>query len=343
MPKFKREYSIALVVIGGIVLLIFGVNYLKGLDLLQKRDVYYAVYTDVSGVTDASPVLFHGYKVGQVIGTDLVPDGSGRIAVEFQLDEDRLKLPSDTRIEIYSSDLFTRAIQINLGTSTTFAPQGDTLVGDVKLSLTESISAQLDPLKQKAEGMVATIDSILGSLQGILHRNGRGNIDATFNSLRDVMDNLKNTTQRLDALLASESVTIKSTLGNLDKVSGTLAAHSKDLGRIFSNVDSLTASLANGELQKTITNLGTTSDQLRQMMQKMNEGQGTLGKLVKDDSLYHNLNDASRELAILLEDLHTNPNRYLSIFGKKDKLPKLSEADIERIQQAYQKQHATKP
>ena len=79
------------------------------------------------------------------------------------------------------------------------------------------------------------------------------------------------------------------------------------------------------------------------MMQKMNEGQGTLGKLVKDDSLYHNLNDASRELAILLEDLHTNPNRYLSIFGKKDKLPKLSEADIERIQQAYQKQHATKP
>ena len=79
------------------------------------------------------------------------------------------------------------------------------------------------------------------------------------------------------------------------------------------------------------------------MMQRMNEGQGTLGQLMKNDSLYHNLNSSSHNLDLLLEDLRVNPNRYFSIFGKKDRLPKLSEADIERIQQAYQKQQGNKP
>ena len=85
--KIKREYSIAAVVLGGIVLLIFGMNFLKGLDLLQKSNVYHVVYRDVSGVTSASPVFFNGLKVGQVIGTEMLPDGSGLIAISFQLNE----------------------------------------------------------------------------------------------------------------------------------------------------------------------------------------------------------------------------------------------------------------
>ena len=105
--KIKREYTIAAVVLGGIALLVFGVNYLKGLDLFQKRNIYYAVYNDVSGITGSSPLFYHGYKVGQVVGTQLMSDGSGRIAVAFQVDADDLKLPRDSRLEIYSADLFT--------------------------------------------------------------------------------------------------------------------------------------------------------------------------------------------------------------------------------------------
>ncbi|MBL7984132.1 MAG: MCE family protein, partial [Flavobacteriales bacterium] len=115
MPKIKREYTIALMVVGALVLLYFGMNYLKGLNVLQGRNVYFAVYKDVSGINDASPVLFHGMKVGQVIGTELLPDGSGNVAVSFQINDDRLQLTKDSKAEIYSSDLFTRAIQIVLG------------------------------------------------------------------------------------------------------------------------------------------------------------------------------------------------------------------------------------
>ncbi len=325
-------------VIGGIVLLYFGINYLKGLNVLQGRNLYYAVYGDVSGINDASPVLYNGMKVGQVIGTEMLPDGSGRIAVSFQIHEKQLQLTKDSKAEIFSSDFFTRSIRIIQGTSTEPAAKGDTLNGGAQLSLTETVNQQIDPLKRKAEGMLANVDSILTSLQLILNVDARKDIDASFSSLRGTLDNVRNTTQRLDALLAAETTTIHAALDNLNKVSATLANNSDEMGRIFSNMDTLAASLADGRLDKIMANVTATSDQLKATLASVNDGKGTMGKLMKDDSLYVNLNQASHQLDLLLEDLRANPNRYFSVFGKKDRLPKLSDADIERIQQSYQKQ-----
>ncbi|MBK9289967.1 MAG: MCE family protein [Flavobacteriales bacterium] len=180
MPKIKREYTIALMMIGALVLLYYGINYLKGLNVLQGRNVFYAKYNDVSGITGSSPLFFHGFKVGQVVGTQLMPDGSGRIAVAFQVDADDLKLPRDSRLEIYSADLFTRAAQIVLGDSSVMAQRGDTLLGDAQLSLTETVNQQIDPLKRKAEAMIASVDSVLTSVQGILNKDARGHLDGSF-------------------------------------------------------------------------------------------------------------------------------------------------------------------
>lgn len=337
MPKIKREYTIALMMIGALVVLYYGINYLKGLDVLQGRNVYYARYADVSGINDASPVLYHGMKVGQVTGTELIPGGSGLVAVAFQINDDRLLITDSTRAEIYSSDLFTRAIQLVVKPGPP-ATRGDTLKSGTQASLTESVNQQLDPIKRKAEGMLNNIDSVLNAVQLLLNERAVGDLDSSIVSLRHILENVDGTTRRLNALLDAETNTIKTTLDNLQKVSTTLAQNGDELNRIFANVDSLTASLGDGRLEKIMANLTSTSDQLKQAMTKINEGQGTLGKLVKDDSLYVNLNKATKDLDLLLEDLRVNPNRYLSIFGKKDKLPKLSEADIERIQQAYQKQ-----
>ena len=321
-------------VLGGIVLLIFGVNYLKGLDLLQRRNIYHAVYADVSGINDATPVLYHGFKVGQVIGTALLPDGSGRIDVTFQIDEERLQLTKDTKAELFSADLFSRAVRLQLGTGAP-AERGDTLNGGAEMSLTESVSSQIDPLKRKAEGMLASVDSVLTSFQLILNENARGDIDASFTNLRATMENINSTTKKLDELVGRESSHISSILANVDKVSGNLAANNQHLTNILANTDSVTAALANGRLERMMANLEATSNELKATMDKINGGQGTLGKLMNDDSLYVNLNAASRQMDLLLEDVRLNPGRYLSIFGRKDKLPKLSGSDIERIRDAY--------
>ena len=334
--KIKREYTIAGVVLGGIALLVFGVNYLKGLDLFQKRNIYYAVYNDVSGITGSSPLFYHGYKVGQVVGTQLMPDGSGRIALSFQVDAEDLKLPRDSRLEIYSADLFTRAAQILMGDSSVMALRGDTLIGDAQLSLTETVNQQIDPLKRKAEAMIASVDSVLTSVQGILNKDARGHLDGSFADLHGTMTSVKQTAQRMDALFAAEAENIKLAMENITKLSSTLAANQGRLNNIFANVDSLTASLASGELQKVLKDLSATSNELKGTLTKINGGQGTLGQLITNDSLYNNLEASSRQLDLLLEDLRLNPNRYFSVFGKKDKLPKLSDSDVERIQRALQ-------
>lgn len=331
--KFKREHTIALTVLGGIALLAFGVNYLKGLDLLQRRNIYYAVYSSVQGITEASPLQLNGFKVGQVVGARLMPDGSGRIVLAFQVSEQDLTIPKGSRIEI-GGDFFNTWAELVRGTSTELAHRGDTLVGNVKPSLTESVGSQIDPLKRKAEGMIANIDSVLSALQAILNKNTIGDIDTSFASVRSTMETFNATARRLDALVAAQSLTIGTTMDNLQRVSANLAAQNDEIARIFTNLDTVSAALASGRLEKVLNDLSASSGELKAVMETINRGEGTLGSLAKDDSLYDNLNAASHELDLLLEDMRVNPNRYFSVFGKKDKLPRLSDSDVERIKQA---------
>jgi phospholipid/cholesterol/gamma-HCH transport system substrate-binding protein len=186
--------------------------------------------------------------------------------------------------------------------------------------------------------MLVSVDSVLTALQTILNKNSVGDIKASFSSIRSTLETLDGSARKLDDMLARESSTISATLDNLNRVSRTLADNNVRITHIFTNVDSLTTALNNGQLQKTLADLSAASAELKSLMTQMGSGEGTLGLLLKDDSLYHNLNNASAELDLLLEDLRVNPNRYFSVFGKKDKLPKLSDADIKRIQEAMKKQ-----
>ncbi|MEZ4740205.1 MAG: hypothetical protein R2818_12835 [Flavobacteriales bacterium] len=338
--KIKREYSITLLVIASVVLLIFGINFLKGLDLLQKRNVYHAVYNDVTGVTGASPVYYNGFKIGQAIGANMMNDGSGHIAITFQINEDQLDIPSDTKMQIYSVDLFTRALQLVIGSSSVMAEPGDTLTGDTQLSLTDAVGQQIDPLKAKAENMIASVDSVLNSFQQLLNPQTVGDIDSSFTSIRRALESLSNTAARLDQLVAAESASIGATIQNLETVTRTFADNSDEMDRIFTSLDTLTADLAYGRMRVVMDKLAAATTELNQITADINSGKGSMGKLLKEDSLYNNLNSASRELDLLMEDFRLNPNRYvhLSLFGKKDKLPKLSNSDIDRISRSLEEQ-----
>lgn len=341
--KIRREYSIALLVLGAVGLLIFGINYLKGLDLFQKRNIYHVVYRDISGVTGASPVYFNGYKVGQVIRTALVNEGRGGIAVSFQLNEDGMQLSKDTEVRIYSADLFSRALQLVLGTSSELAQAGDTLRGDSQLSLTDAVSEQIDPLKRKAEGMIANVDSVLTAMNKLLNDSAIGDIDASFSNIRATLETFNGTAKRLDGIVATEAQAIHVILQNLTNVSQNLMAYNQRISSILANMDTVSGTLAGKELQQAVADLSASSAQLRGVMDDLQAGEGSLGALLKNDTLYTNLESASRELDLMLEDLRLNPNRYvhLSLFGKKDRLPQLSDSDVERIAKALKE--AEKP
>ena len=333
--KIKREYTIALLVLLGAGLLTFGVYFLKGIDIFEKPNVFHVEYVDVSGINESTPVFYNGYKVGQVIRTDLVPE-TRRIRVSFQLSEERLRLPRGTRVRIYSADLFSRALQLELGAGPDEHVPGDLLEGDSQMSLTDAVSEQMDPLKRKAEAMLASIDSVLSSLQLILNDTARRDIDASFASIRSTLEALDHSAQQIDDMLSEKVSTIRNIIDNLARVTETLADQNGTLARIFANLDSVTTTLSNGDLDRTMADLSVASAQLKELMAGLEAGEGTAGKLLKNDSLYHNLESASSELDLLLEDLRLNPNRYFSVFGKKDRLPRLSNSDVDRIKRSLE-------
>jgi phospholipid/cholesterol/gamma-HCH transport system substrate-binding protein len=336
--KIKREYTIALMVLAGVGLLIFGINYLKGLDLFQRRNVYHALYWDISGINESSPVYFNGFRIGQVIETQLMPDGSGRIAVSFQINEDGLKFPDDTKVQIYSADLFSRSLKLVLGTSAAPAQAGDTLIGDAQLSLTDAVSSQIDPLKRRAESMIANVDTLLTRLQQILNEDARNEIDAGFTSIRQTLDAFHRSAERIDALIVNESANISATVANLRTITNNLVHYNTEIVRILENMDTVTTTLARGDLDRMLRDMSATSAQLKVTMDRLEAGEGTLGALLHNDTLYRNLESASREMDLLLEDLRMNPKRYVnvSVFGRKDRQPQLSRTDVERIKDAIQ-------
>lgn len=335
--KLKREYSIALLVLLGAGLLVFGVKFLQGLDIFKKRNVFHAVYNNAQGMVEANALQYNGFKIGQVVGVSLMPDGSGRVVLSYQVDERKLLIPKDSKITL-GGDLFGKWAELNLGTSAVNAVAGDTLFGDAQLSLTESFSASIDPLKQKAEGMLASVDSVLTSLQLILNDSARRDIDASFSSIRGTLETLNMSARRIDGMIADERATINAVLTNIREITGNLVQYNDEIASILTNLDSVTTTLASGEMKRMLEDLGESSAQLKALMAKIEAGEGTLGNLVNNDSLYNNLESASRELDLLMEDFRLNPNRYvhLSLFGKKDKLPKLSNSDVDRIKRSLE-------
>jgi phospholipid/cholesterol/gamma-HCH transport system substrate-binding protein len=335
--KLKREYSIALLVLLGFGLLVFGVNFLGGLDIFKKRNVYHAVYNNTAGIVGSSALQYNGYKIGQVVNVKLMPDGSGRIVMSFQVDESSLLIPRDSKVTL-GGDLFGKWAELNMGTSTTLAAPGDTLFGDTQLSITESFTASIDPLKQKAETMLASVDSVLTSFQLILNDSARRDIDASFSSIRGTLESLNTSARRIDGLIADERANIHAVLDNIRLVTGNLVQYNAEIARILTNMDSVTTTLASGDVDRMIKELGESSAQLKQIMARLEAGEGTMGALLTNDTLYQNLESASKELDLLMEDFRLNPNRYvhLSLFGKKDKLPKLSDSDIDRLKRSLE-------
>lgn len=341
--KLKREYSIALLVLLGVGFLIFGVKFLQGLDIFKKRNVYYAVYNNSRGMVEANALQYNGYKIGQVVGVALMPDGSGRVVLSYQVDERTVLIPKDSKITL-GGDLFGKWAELKMGTSAVNAVAGDTLFGDAELSLTESFSASIDPLKQKAEGMLASVDSVLTSLQLILNDSARRDIDASFSSIRGTLETLNKSAQRIDGMIADERATINAVLTNIREITGNLVQYNDEIASILTNLDSVTTTLASGDMKRMLEDLSASSAQLKTLMAKIEAGEGTLGNLVNNDSLYNNLESASRELDLLMEDLRLNPNRYvqLSLFGKKDRLPKLSKSDVDRIKRSLEEDNRMK-
>lgn len=318
--KISKEFKIGLVVVCAIAAFVWGVSFLKGSNLFTEKYYLYAVYPKIDNLIPANPLLVKGYKIGQVNKISLIDRGGKKmVLVKFLLSED-ISIPLNSTAKAVSADLLgTKAVEIVMGDSLVFAKNGDTLRAETEQGLKESFNAQIAPLQAKAENLIGSIDSVMSVVSLVLNAKTRANIDQTFESVRKAILSLEQTAYKFDDMLASEKPKMSSILTNLNGITLNLHKSEQKINNALTNFSNLSDTLAKARLASAINNADNTLRELNSLMSRINQGQGTLGKLAKSDSLYNNLNRSAEDLDKLLKDLKDNPKRYVhfSIFGRK--------------------------
>jgi phospholipid/cholesterol/gamma-HCH transport system substrate-binding protein len=314
----KRQLIIGLIFAGSIALLYWGINFLKGLDIFSTNRVFYAEYDDVSGLQVAAPINVSGYKVGQVTDISFKKDQPGHLLVKFIVSEN-LDIPSNTVARIESADLLgSKAIVLKLGDSPVMAKSGDYLSGAQEASLMDEVSLQMLPLKAKVESLLSSFDSVLVVVQYIFNETTRDNLDKTFESIRYTIANLERASSTVDTILRTQQSKLSNIFSNVESITLNIKNNNEEISRIITNFSELSDTLLMSNIKSTFENADKTMYELSEITRKINSGEGSVGMLLTNDTLYNNLEKASKELDLLLEDMRLNPNRYIhfSVFGK---------------------------
>lgn len=309
--KYKKEIGIGLIFILAIALFIWGFSFLKGFNLFKEQRVLYAVYDQVSGLSKANPVSINGLKVGQVSDIYFEPGYSGNIIVEITV-ETQIPIPKNSVALIYSSDLMgSKAINLQMGTDSLFVKNGDTLGTKVEASLKEAVNQQIQPLKAKAEELIISIDSVVTVIKQIFNEQARKNLTSSLASVEKTFANLENASYNLDQMIAAEKIRFGEIMGNLESITTTISENEENIDNILSNFSTISDSLAKAEIPRTFANINRVVNEVAVVVEKIENGEGTIGLLVNDDKLYKDLQESAEQLHLLLEDLRVNPKRYV--------------------------------
>jgi len=323
--KLSKEFKIGIVVVLAIGTFIWGLSFLKGSNIFSDTYFLYAVYPKIDNLIPSNPIQINGYKIGQVKSTSLIEkDGKNQILIKFIITED-VNIPKGSIAKVVSTDLLnTKAVEVVFSRNKEFVKNGDTLISGTEPTFKESFSSQLGPLQAKVESLVSSIDTVMNVVNKVLNIKTRENISQSFESVRKAIFSLEQTAYKLDDLMATEKPKISSLLTNLNGITSNLNKNEVKITNILTNFSNLSDTLAKTQLKSAITNADNTLKELNTLLVKINQGQGTLGKLAKNDSLYNNLNKSAEDLDKLLQDLKENPKRYVhfSLFGGKNKQPK---------------------
>ena len=331
--KVRKETKIGIVVVIAIALLFIGFNYLKGNYVFEKSRTFYGVYDKINGLEKSNPIVLNGFKVGQVKTIQIIKDGTGNLLVTMSINEE-FDIPKDTKGLLRASDLLgSMQIQLVMGKSSVLAQSGDTLTPDIEKDLVEGVNEQLRPIKNKAEGLISSVDSVIKVIEVILNPQSQGNLIQSFKGINDAIASLQRTSFRLDTLVQDEKVRISQILGNINNLSAVLAQNGDNLNNIIANFSQISDTLAKANISGTLANANEALSSVNDVVDKINRGEGSLGMLINNPELYNKLESASKNLDLLVEDIRINPNRYvqISLFGRKNKTIELSKKELEEL------------
>lgn len=304
MIKIRHEVKIGFVVFVILAMFIWAYNFMKGHDILSSSVNYYVLYDNINGLEESSPVTLNGYKIGTVSKIGFVPEQTGKLEIKLSIDQ-QVNLPVNTIAEIYNSDLLgTKAIRLVTSNEESYIEQGDTLDGFIEMDLQEQIEKHLFPLKEKAENLMVSFDSVLSIM--------RYTFNSSFsNDIGESVSHINNTLSALDTMVTKKDGSLAATMANLESITGNIEKNNAELTRTLENLASVSDSISQSNIRSTINNLGESLANLNSILLKINEGKGTAGMIVNNDSLYLQVSETIESINLLLKDMKENPKRYV--------------------------------
>ncbi len=306
-----KAIKVGLFGLSALIVFYLGANFLMGNQVFGYNKTLYAIFDNAKGLPTGTGVFVNGFKIGKVVKIELTDEVPARVKAKLMIYE-KIDIPSDSRFELGAKDILGGlVINLKLGTSTKMAEDDDNMTAVLIPAVTDG----LDGIKDQLGSIMSSIDTVALELKDILHsENGPS-------SLKNIFTNLESTTAELNLLLNQNRSKFGKIVTNLDEFALTLKTEAPKLKAIIDNFDKISSDIAKEDLAQVILNANQTITELQQVIEKINKGEGDLGKLVNDKELYKNLANSTDNLNKLLIDIKENPERYIqvSVFGKKKK------------------------
>lgn len=318
--KVSNETKIGALTAIAITLLILGFNFLKGKNLIEKKATMYIAFTKVNGLNMADVIKINGLKVGGVEDMQETDANLSGIVVAFHLTR-AINIPDDTYAQVVTNPLGNAYIELIMGKSKTFLKDGDTLRSMETKGIVQDLQDQLAPTIENLNKTLVTLEETVKRVGNVFDEEAKQNIGKTLKELALATD-------QLNSMLAPGKGSIAKSMDNVASISGNIKNNNDSITSIIGNLSKVSRDLSSAEIGATVQSLENAATNLNLILTGIKEGQGSLGKLTKDDALYKNLSSTSNSLNILLQDLRLHPKRYVqvSVFGKKDKTGPLMQA-----------------
>ena len=305
MNKLSKEIKIGLLVIISIVALVWGVNYLKGSNLFDNNKVIYSIYQNIGGLQEGSSIVINGFKVGSV--KKIFLQDNYTLLVELNI-ENNIDIPVNSISKIVNEDIMgSKGIALILGDSNINIEDGDTLNSDIEGSLKDEVNKQVLPLKNKAEELISSIDSVVTVITSVLSKDARESLTKSLESLDYTFNTMSRTMTKVNQIVDQNDERISSIVRNLEE-------NNDEITNILKNFSDLSDDVAKSNIRDLLASLGEVS-------KKISNSEGSLGMFINDKDLYLNLEKSSIELEGLIKDIKINPKRYVgfSVLGGKSK------------------------
>ncbi len=317
--KISNETKIGVMAVVGVAMLIIGFKYLKGSGVFKKEKHIYAVYADVQGLKQSNPVVINGLQVGRIADLDGGKDMK-RILVTVSLSKD-VNIPSNSLAVINPNLLGSPTMEIQLGDANTYLKNGDTLLTTLSGGAFDEAMKIINPVLYEVKNAVKSLDSVLTTVTTVFDVRTKNNIQSILANVNTATASFVVTSQSLQKLVDVQNGALGQSLENMKTFTSNLNTNNNHLDSIMKNATVFSDKLSKIDLKQTLDTLQVAINNFKAGAEKINSKDGSLGLLLNDKTLYHNLESTTDKLNILLDDIRVHPKRYVnfSVFGKKDK------------------------